>query len=98
MIRPIYKNTLVFPVWVFDGKWWHIYDTTEFAYEKHLHRKHLGYCGKRIEETKQTAFELLGLGFLKMDNICPKCREHEIAVLKSHGYLNDAGDIIRREG
>lgn len=94
--RPIYKNTLVFPVWVFD-KHWHIYDTTDFLYNKKLVKKHHTKCDKLLSDKTDIRFALLGFSFLTMKNICPVCAELEKILLQKRGYLDKQGNILRRK-
>jgi hypothetical protein len=93
--RPEYVNSLVFPVWIFNGSW-HIYDTTEFYYTNHLKRKHIFKCGNSCIEYKRVKFEVLGFKFMSMPHVCPYCKKIETALLQHRGYLNAQGNRIRR--
>jgi hypothetical protein len=87
--RPIYKNSLVFPVWVFDGMW-HIYHTTDF-YMPRFRRRHHCKCGKMIEKN-YPKFSRLGWKFMNMPDVCPKCRELELHLLKERAYIDEKGN------
>ena len=91
--RPIYPNTLVFPVWVFLDTKWHVYNTTEFTYGRRLHQVQITRCGARTMRSHK--FDKLGWSFLKRDDICPICKAELIKQLQDRGLLTKDCIIVK---